>query len=194
MSKSRYLYHYQQLVCDTLILNRKLHTPMELPYLKGLVCVASSSPGISTLLTKAALELALAQRATTTVAKKSIAAFNLRQGAIVSCMVTLRNRQLYAFLDLLVTFVMAKWDLSLEKGKAGNAKQKERQSLSKSRQSKPEKLAENISFGLGNFLEFPQLEPFFPQFESAKGCNINIMINAKFIKVRPFNQTHIWGF
>ena len=167
---------------------------MELPYLKGLVCVASSNQGTSTLLTKGALELTLGQRATTTLAKKSIAAFNLREKTVVSCMVTLRNNQLYAFLDLLVTFVMAKWDLNLEKRKTGNSRQNARMSPSKGSAGKAHKLAQTISFGLDNFLEFPQLEPFFPQFESVKGCNINIMVNPKSIKVKTFNQTLIWGF
>ena len=197
MSKSRYLYHYQHLVCDTLILSRRLHTPMGLPHLKGLVCVASSSQGTSTLLTKGALELTLGQRATTTLAKRSIAAFNLRENTVVSCMVTLRNNQLYAFLDLLITFVMAKWEKNLEKRRADNTRQKKGISglgLSEIKQGEPHKLAETISLGLGNFLEFPQLEPFFPQFESAKGCNINIMINPKSIKVKPLSFSQIWGF
>ena len=167
---------------------------MELPYLKGLVCVASSNQGTSTLLTKGALELTLGQRAATSLAKKSIAAFNLREKTVVSCMVTLRNNQLYAFLDLLVTFVMAKWDLNLEKRRAVNSGQEAKVSPSMGSAGEAHKLVETISFGLGNFLEFPQLEPFFPQFESAKGCNINIMINPKSIKDKAFSQTLIWGF
>lgn len=213
MTKSRYLYYYKHLACDTLILSRTVHTPMELPFLKGLVCVASSSTATSTLLTKGALELTLGQRATTTLAKKSIAAFNLREKSVVSCMVTLRGDQLYSFLDLLVTFIMPKWDLNAEERKIGRNKStfasietkqtKGQIGHSQSRSKGPgdhksticnQPLANTISFGLSNFLEFPQLEPFFPQFESAKGCNINIMIDPKTIRVSPYGFTQIWGF
>ena len=178
MPKSRYLYYYQHLVCDTLILSHNVRTPMDLPYLKGLVCVASCDTDTSQLVTKGALELTLAQRGASRLAKKSIAAFNLREMSVVSCQVTLRQAQLYVFLDLLATFVMP----SLSWNRENNIPSSRRAAC------------HTISFGLSNFLDFPLLEPYFPQFESAKGCNINIMINPKSIRVTPSNFTHIWAF
>ena len=177
--KSRYFYNYQHLVCDTLILSRDIGTPQQLPHIKGLVCVSSSTTANSTLLTKGALELTTGQRAITRLAKKSIAAFNLREKSVVSCMCTLRGQQLYMFLDLLVTFVMPKWDLQAEKAKS---------------KLKVCNLEKTISLGLTSFLEFPQLEPFFPYLESAKGCNIVLMIDPKSIKSFKSSERRIWGF
>ena len=53
----------------------------------------------------AAEELALiaGQKAVITKAKKSIAAFKLRDGMTVGCMVTLRRERMYEFLDRLIT-------------------------------------------------------------------------------------------
>ena len=187
MSKSRYFYYYRHLICDTLILTRDIHSPMELPYIKGLLCVASSGAGNSTLSTKSALELTTGQRAITRLAKKSIAGFNLREKSVVSCQCTLRRYRLYMFLDLLTTFVMPKW--------ASNSKaEKTNETLPKKSLALAPPLANTISFGMSNFLEFPQLEPFFTHFESVKGCNINIMINPQLIKVTHSSETNLWGF
>ena len=205
MSKSRYLYYYERLICDTLILSRNVKSPMQLPCVWASVCVASSSPGWSTVLTKGALELSTGQRAKTTLAKRSIAGFNLREKSVVSCQVTLRRKQLYTFLDLLTTLIMPKWDSARtypnlsgkgEKGRkvclpANKGKLKARIALAG---KVLPTLAKTISFGIGNFLQFPQLEPFFPQFESAKGLNVVIMIKPKSITQYTKNQTQIWGF
>ena len=94
-------------------------------------------------------------------------------------MCTLRGQHLYMFLDLLTTFIMPKWELHGEKAKS---------------KVLICNLEKTISLGLSTFLEFPQLEPFFPYLEFAKGCNIILMINPKSTKVFKSNQTHIWGF
>ena len=183
MSKSRYFYYYRHLICDTLILTRDIHSCMELPYIKGLVCVASSGAGNSTVSTKSAISLTTGQRALTQLAKKSIAGFNLREKSVVSCQCTLRRYQLYMFLDLLITFIMPKWESKTQKKTMPNG------SLASC-----QPLANTISFGMSSFLEFPQLEPFFTHFESIKGLNINIMISAQHIKVIHCGETKIWGF
>ncbi len=187
MPKSRYKFYYNHLVCETLILSRDLQTIMQIPQLQGAICTASSSRTAanqtsavpqntnaaslfststtsgsqSTVLTKGALEVITGQRAKITRGKKSIATFNLRKGGVVGCMVTLRRLRFYLFLDQIVTFILPNSEhFSLKKSTLINSRGA-------------------YAFGLNNFLEFPQMEPFFPQFENTKGLNINIMVNLK---------------
>ena len=168
MSKSRYLYYYERLICDTLILSRNVKSPMQLPSVWASVCVASSSPGWSTVLTKGALELSTGQKAKTTLAKRSIAGFNLREKSVVSCQVTLRRKHLYTFLDLLTTLIMPKWDSARTYANLSSKGEKHTTVCSaankQKRESKKTKigndlpsLAKTISFGMDNFLQFPQL-------------------------------------
>ena len=145
---------------------------MELPQIKTILCVASCRPGKSTLLTKGALELCTGQRGKTTLAKRSIASFNLRENSIVSCMVTLRGQQLYTFLDLFATLMMPKLFTTAQVAKKPN---------------------NCVSLGVSNFLEFPQFMPFFSDFESVKGLNINMIIKAKQRSARSVYSKQIWG-
>ncbi len=52
------------------------------------------------------LELITGQKAIVTKAKRSIAAFKLREGMTVGCKVTLRRARMYEFLDRLVTIAL----------------------------------------------------------------------------------------
>lgn len=179
MPKSRYLFYYNNLVCETLILNRDLQTIMQLPQLQGVICTASTSRSQiqyntpssrattplspqtasgsqSTVLTQGALQVITGQKAKISRGKKSIATFNLRKGGVVGCMVTLRRLRFYLFLDQIITLLVP---------------------------NSTHPTLNASAFGKNSFLEFSQLEPFFAQFENTRGLNINIMVNAK--KVRP---------
>ena len=179
MPRSRYIFYYNNLVCETLILSRDMQTIMQLPQLQGVICTASTSrsqinynthsPKLptplstqttsgsqSTVLTQGALQVITGQKAKISRGKKSIATFNLRKGGVVGCMVTLRGLRFYLFLDQIITLLLPNSaNLSLNKS----------------------------AFGKNSFLEFSQLEPFFAQFENTRGLNINIMVNTN--KVRP---------
>ena len=179
MPRSRYIFYYNNLVCETLILSRDLQTIMQLPQLQGVICTASTSrsqinynthsPKLSTplstqttsgsqstVLTQGALQVITGQKAKISRGKKSIATFNLRKGGVVGCMVTLRGLRFYLFLDQIITLLLPNSaNLSLNKS----------------------------AFGKNSFLEFSQLEPFFAQFENTRGLNINIMVNTN--QVRP---------
>lgn len=178
MPRSRYLFYYNNLVCETLILSRDLQTIMQLPQLQGVICTASTSrsqinynthsPKLpthlstqtasgsqSTVLTQGALQVITGQKAKISRGKKSIATFNLRKGGVVGCMVTLRGLRFYLFLDQIITLLIPNSaNLSLNKP----------------------------MFGKNSFLVFSQLEPFFAQFENTRGLNINIMVNTKSVK------------
>ena len=189
MSQSRYLYYYQNCVLDTLILSKHIKSQMELPRLRGAVCTASSSEGTSTVLAKGGLEIVLGQKASTTRAKKSIAQFNLREKNVVSCRVTLRGKGFYNFLDLFVNFIVPKIyiDNLIKTDTLNKSQILEDKSNDKSNyKSNDKRLAKSINIGIKNFLEFPQIEPFFSEFESLKGFNINIMITPK--KIASFSK------
>ena len=213
MANSPYLYYYEQFICDTLICTRNIHSVMQLPYLQGVTCVASSSSGKHTCSTKGALELITGQRAKTTRARRSIAAFNLRENTIVSCQVTLRKHQLYSFLDLFVNFIMPQWDFTLKQNAENMGTPETHKGNQMSLGSREKRvplrihnlslvssnlvfstLTKTISFGQSNFFSFPQLFPYFPQFEFTKGCNMHIMVKPKRCTVASQGKNHIWGF
>lgn len=178
MPKSRYLFYYNHLVCETLILSRDVQTIMQLPQLQGVICTASTgrsqtsprnilykaptnlststaSGSQSAILTQGALQVITGQKAKISRGKKSIAAFNLSKGGVVGCMVTLRRLRFYLFLDQIITLILPNSvDFSLNKS----------------------------TFGKNTFLEFSQLEPFFAQFENTRGLNVNILVDTKKMK------------
>ena len=195
MPKSRYLHYYEQSICDTLISSGKVNCVMQLPCLKGLVIVASCSSGASNCSTQGGLALITGQRAKTVRAKRSIAAFDLREKEVVSCLVTLRGAQLHRFLDLLVTFVMPKWDFTA----VNNSGRSLRDILGKKPNFaglKHEKTSSTqystISFGQKQVFSFPSLEPYFSQLESTGGFNMHIMIDQK--RCLHGDKAVIWGF
>src|SRR3990167_4311527 len=52
------------------------------------------------------LEKIAGQKPVTTLARKSIAGFKIREGWPIGCMVTLRRAKMYEFLDRLITIVL----------------------------------------------------------------------------------------
>jgi large subunit ribosomal protein L5 len=84
--------------------------PMQVPKLEKVVLNMSVSEAIvnSKVLDTAAGELQTisGQKAVITKAKKSIAAFKLREGMNIGCKVTLRGERMYVFLDKLFNVVL----------------------------------------------------------------------------------------
>ena len=175
MPKSRYSFYYNDLVCETLILSRDLQTLMQLPQLLGVICTASTVSGggskdlslqtasasPQTVLTQGALQVITGQKAKISRGKKSIAAFHLRKGGVVGCMVTLRRLRFYLFLDQIITCILP---------------------LALNTADRPSLISSHTQWGKNTFFEFSQLEPFFAQFENTKGLHINIMVDAKLVK------------
>src|SRR5918998_353545 len=84
--------------------------PMAIPRLEKIVINMGLGEAIadSKIVDKAADELrsVTGQKPVTTRAKKSIAAFKLRQGMPIGSMVTLRGERMYEFLDRLVSIAL----------------------------------------------------------------------------------------
>jgi large subunit ribosomal protein L5 len=99
-----------------------------------------------------ALTLISGQRPVTTVARKSIANFRLREGNKIGCKVTLRGDRMYEFLDRLLSFVLPRVrDFRGVSPKAFDGRG-------------------NYSLGLTEYLVFPELNP--DKFTRSQGLNI----------------------
>lgn len=99
------------------------------------------------------------QKPVTTVARKSIAGFRLREGMPIGCMVTLRRQRMYEFLDRLVSVVLPRVrDFRGISRTAfdGNG---------------------NYTLGLTEQLVFPELNP--DKFTRPQGMNITFVTSAK---------------
>lgn len=106
----------------------------------------------------AALTLIGGQKPITTVARKSIANFRLREGNKIGCKVTLRGDRMYEFLDRLVTFVLPRVrDFRGVSPKAFDGRG-------------------NYSLGLTEYLVFPELNP--DKFTRSQGLNIAFVTSA----------------
>ncbi len=107
-----------------------------------------------------ALEMISGQKLKKTRSKKFIAGFKLRKNQLIACKVTLRGIRMFSFLEKLILVVFPKI--------------RDFQGLASSFDGKG-----NISFGLENFLLFPELENHYELFSSLKGCQIILGTTAK---------------
>lgn len=105
-----------------------------------------------------ALTLISGQKPITTVARKSIANFRLREGNKIGCKVTLRGDRMYEFLDRLLSFVLPRVrDFRGVNPKAFDGRG-------------------NYSLGLTEYLVFPELNP--DKFTRSQGLNIAFVTSA----------------
>ena len=99
------------------------------------------------------------QKPVVTKAKKSIAAFKLRQGMAVGTMVTLRGERMYEFLDRLISVALPRVrDFRGISGKAFDGRG-------------------NYTLGVREQLIFPEID--FNKVDKTRGMNISIVTTAK---------------
>jgi large subunit ribosomal protein L5 len=101
---------YEDVIRKKLIAEFSYKNPMQVPRLDKVVLNmgVGEATADSKKLTQAreSLELIAGQRAVLTKARKSIAAFKLRDGMNIGCKVTLRGPRMYEFVDRLVTIAL----------------------------------------------------------------------------------------
>jgi large subunit ribosomal protein L5 len=98
------------------------------------------------------------QKPVVTKAKKSIAAFKLRQGMSIGSMVTLRGARMYEFLDRLITIALPRVrDFRGVSGKSFDGRG-------------------NYTLGVRDQLIFPEID--FNKVDKARGMNITIVTTA----------------
>ena len=94
-----------------------------------------------------------------TKAKKSIAAFKLREGMPIGCMVTLRRKRMYDFLEKLINIALPRVrDFRGISAKAFDG-------------------AGNYSLGIKEHIIFPEVD--YDKIDKIKGMNISIVTTAK---------------
>jgi large subunit ribosomal protein L5 len=109
-AKPRLMEYYRSECVPRMMQEFRYRSPMQVPKLEKIVINLGLGEAIQNikLLESAASELAAVtgQKSVVTRAKKSIAAFKLREGMPIGCMVTLRRHRMYDFFDKLVNVVL----------------------------------------------------------------------------------------
>lgn len=99
------------------------------------------------------------QKPVVTKARKAIAGFKIREGYPIGCMVTLRGKQMYEFLDRLVTIAMPRVrDFRGISGKGFDGRG-------------------NFNLGIKEQIIFPEIE--YDKIDALRGMNISITTTAK---------------
>ncbi|MCP5367375.1 MAG: 50S ribosomal protein L5 [Hyphomicrobiales bacterium] len=155
--------HYNSVVKQAMLDEFKYENPMQIPQLEKIVI----NMGVGeAALDKKKIDGAVedmtritGQKPVITKAKKSIAAFKLRDGMIVGCKVTLRRDRMYEFLDRLVNIALPRVrDFRGVSGRSfdGNG---------------------NYAMGLKEQIVFPEID--YDQVDKIRGMDIVICTNAK---------------
>jgi large subunit ribosomal protein L5 len=155
--------HYQNEVRKKLQNEFQIKNPMAVPKVEKVVLNMGMGEAISNqkILDSAVEELATitGQKPIVTRAKKSIAAFKLREGVPIGTMVTLRGDKMYEFLDRLINIALPR--VRDFRGVA-----------TKSFDGRG-----NYTLGIRDHLIFPEIDPV--KVDKSKGMNITIVTTAK---------------
>ena len=105
------------------------------------------------------MELIAGQKAVRTLARKSVAAFKIRDGQPIGCKVTLRRERMYEFLDRLVNVALPR----TRDFRGLNAKSFDGRG--------------NYSMGIQEQIIFPEID--YDKIDTIRGMDINITTTAK---------------
>ncbi len=154
---------YQEQIVPKLMETFSYKNSMEIPKLQKVILNMGLGEAIQNmkLMDSAAEELKMiaGQKPIITRAKKSIAAFKLRAGMPIGCMVTLRRERMYDFLQKLVNVALPRVrDFRGVSGKAMDG-------------------FGNYSMGIKEHIIFPEID--YDKIDKIKGLNITIVTTAK---------------
>ena len=155
--------YYQETVVPKLKEQFNYTNPMQIPKIEKVVINMGLGEAIHNIkiIDSAVEELKQisGQQPVVTRAKKSIAAFKLREGMPIGCMVTLRKKRMYDFLNKLINVALPRVrDFRGISGKAFDG-------------------AGNYSLGIKEQLIFPEID--YDKIDKIKGLNISIVTTAK---------------
>lgn len=155
--------HYEKDVVPGLMETFQYKNIMQVPKVEKIVLNMGLGEAIHNvkILDSASEELAAiaGQKPIIRRAKKSIAAFKLREGMPVGCMVTLRRQRMYDFLDKLVNITLPRVrDFRGISGKAMDGHG-------------------NYTLGITEQIIFPEID--YDKIDKIKGLNITIVTSAK---------------
>ena len=154
---------YKNEIAPALAKEFGIENPMAIPKVEKIVVNMGIGEAIANakVLDTAAEELrsVTGQKPVITKAKKSIAAFKLRQGMNIGTMVTLRGERMYEFLDRLISVALPRVrDFRGISGKAFDGRG-------------------NYTLGIREQLIFPEID--FNKVDKTRGMNISIVTTAK---------------
>jgi large subunit ribosomal protein L5 len=154
---------YEKEVVPKLMETFKYKNIMQVPALEKIILNMGLGEAIQNIkvLDSAAEELKTiaGQKPVITRAKKSIAAFKLREGMPIGCMVTLRRQRMYDFYYKLVNIALARVrDFRGVSGKAFDGRG-------------------NYSLGIKEHIIFPEID--YDKIDKIKGLNISIVTTAR---------------
>lgn len=154
---------YKNEIVPQLIEEFQYKNVMEVPKVEKIVVNMGLGEAIQNIkiLESASAEITLiaGQKPVITKAKKSIAAFKLREGMPIGCMVTLRGEKMYDFLSKLVNVALPRVrDFRGISGKAFDGRG-------------------NYSLGIKEHLIFPEID--YDKIDKIKGMNITVVTTAK---------------
>jgi large subunit ribosomal protein L5 len=154
--------YYEKEVVPALLDTFKYRNIMQVPKLEKIVLNIGMGEAIQNIkVLDSAVEELMAvagQRPVITRAKKSIAAFKLRTGMPIGCMVTLRKQRMFDFLNKLVNIALRVRDFRGVSGKAMDGRG-------------------NYSLGIKEQIIFPEID--YDKIDKIKGMNITIVTTAK---------------
>jgi large subunit ribosomal protein L5 len=155
--------HYMNEVRKRVQSEFQIKNPMAVPHVEKVVVNMGMGEAISNakLLDTAVDELSTitGQKPVVTRAKKSIAAFKLREGVAIGTMVTLRGEKMYEFLDRLINIALPRVrDFRGVPSKSFDGRG-------------------NYTIGIRDHLIFPEIDPV--KVDKSKGMNITIVTSAK---------------
>jgi large subunit ribosomal protein L5 len=155
--------HYEAEVVPKLIETFKYRNVMQVPKVKKIVLnmgLGEAIQNIKVLETATAELKAIAgQQPVVTKAKKSIAAFKLREGMPIGCMVTLRHGRMYDFLQKLVNVALPRVrDFRGVSSKAFDGRG-------------------NYALGIKEHIIFPEID--YDKIDQIKGLNVSIVTSAR---------------
>lgn len=154
--------YYENEVVPKLVEKFKYTNKMQIPKLEKVVLNMGLGDAIQNikLLDSAAEELSLiaGQKPVVTRAKKSIAAFKLREGMPIGCMVTLRRGKMLDFLNKLMNIALPRVrDFKGISGKSFDGRG-------------------NYSLGIKEHIIFPEIE--YDKIDQIKGLNVTVVTTA----------------
>ena len=178
--------YYKNVLAFDLILKQNYTSIMQLPCLEKLVVNTTSKIYINDkkhiVFTLAALELISGQKPKLTHARKSIANFKVRQDQIIGCQVTLRENQMYNFLDKLSKIVFPRLrDYSKVKPINKNLSSSFQKNVSN--RFFLENSLFSVSFGFQNLMIFPELENHYELVENFRGMDISFVVSNSNSKI-----------
>jgi len=155
--------YYEKEIVPQLMETFKYKNVMQVPRLKKVVLNMGLGEAIHNIkILDAAVEelkMIAGQKPVVTRAKRSIAAFKLREGMPIGCTVTLRRQRMYDFLNKLVNIALAR----VRDFRGVSAKAFDRHG--------------NYTLGIREHIIFPEID--YDKIEKIKGLNVTVVTTAK---------------